>query len=160
MKAIHLLGIFIILQQCILLTLSVSIAQHRRRRQLPCTHPLRLSAPELFTHCSSNPCTYGSWSSWERVSGSETNVPQSQCESGRAYTEERTRSTTGSGCNQPVREKQRKRKHNYYFIAECHNDPVACANCLYGVITLLTSIRFTISRGIIDPCIGTWRIRK
>ena len=104
MKAIHLLGLFIILQQYILLTLSVSIAQHRRRRQLPCTHPLRLSAPELFTHCNSNPCTYGSWSSWERVSGSEIGVPQSQCESGKAYTEERTRPTTGSGCNQTVKE--------------------------------------------------------
>ena len=111
MKAIHLLGLFITVQQCILLASSVPIAQHRRRRQLPCTHPLRLSAPEYFTHCSSTPCTYGSWSSWERVSGSETNVPQSQCESGRAYTEERTRSTTGSGCNQPVRETRRICKH-------------------------------------------------
>ena len=113
MKAIHLLGIFITVQQCILLALSVPIAQRRRRRQLPCTHPLRLSAPEYFTHCSSTPCTYGSWSSWERVSGSETSVPQSQCQSGRAYTEERTRSMTGSDCNQPVRETRRIYKHDY-----------------------------------------------
>ena len=114
MKAVHLLGLFIIVQQCILLALSVPVAQHRRRRQqLPCTHPLRLSAPELFTHCSSTPgCTYGSWSSWERVSGNETSVPQSQCESGKAYTEQRTRPTTGSGCNQPVREIRRICKHS------------------------------------------------
>ena len=93
-------------------------------------HPLRLSAPELFTHCNSNPCTYGSWSSWERVSGGEIGVPQSQCESGKAYTEERTRPTTGSGCNQIVKETRKICKHIIYNYYLAMWDPVAHADCL------------------------------
>jgi hypothetical protein len=113
--AIHLLGIFIIMQ-CIFLAWSVPIAQHRRRRQLPCTHPLRLSAPEYFTHCDTVPCTYGSWSSWKRVPGQNiSSVSQSLCQSGKAYTEERFRPTTGSGCDQPVRETRRICEHKNNF---------------------------------------------
>ena len=104
MKTIFLICVFITLQN-IMLASSVQTAQ--QRRQLPCTHPLHLSAPELFTHCSSAPCTYGNWSSWERVIGNVTIVSQSLCPSGKAYTEECTRPTTGGGCDQPVRETQR-----------------------------------------------------
>ena len=109
MKMTLLISVFIALQ-CISLASSVPVA--RQRRQLPCTHPLRISVPELFTHCNSAPCTYGGWSSWERIPRNETTVPQSQCPSGKAYTEERTRPTTGSGCNQPVRETRRICKHD------------------------------------------------
>ena len=114
MKTILLLVILMTVQ-CILLALSVPTV--RQRRALPCTHPLRISAPELFTHCSSAPCTYGSWSSWERVLGNVTSVPQSQCPSGKAYTEERTRPTTGSGCNQLTRETRRICNHDNYLHA-------------------------------------------
>ena len=89
--------------QCIILALAVPIA--RQRRQLPCTHTLRLSVPELFTHCDS--CTYGDWSSWQGISGNITNISKSLCPSGKTYTEERTRTATGSSCNEPVRETQR-----------------------------------------------------
>ena len=110
MKTNLLVGVFITLQ-CILFASSVLIA--RQRRQLPCTHPLRISVPELFSHCDSTPCTYGSWSLWQRVPGNVTIVPQSQCPSGKAYTEERTRPTTGSGCNEPTRETRRICEHKY-----------------------------------------------
>ena len=101
--------------QCIILVSSVPTT--RDKRELPCTHPLRLSLPELFTHCDTAPCTYGDWSSWERVPGKNfSNVSQSLCESGKAYTEERTRPTTGSGCNQTVRETRRIIcKYNSYY---------------------------------------------
>ena len=118
-STIQLIGICIVLHCTLLLTSSVPTVQCQRR-QLPCTHPLRLSAPELFTHCSSATCTYSSWSSWERVSGSETSVAQSQCQSGQAYTEERTRSATGSGCNQPVKETRRICKHIDWLLSACY----------------------------------------
>ena len=104
MKTILSISVFITLQ-CILLASSVPIT--RQRRQLPCTHPLRLSVPEFFAHCDSAPCTYGDWSSWYRVYGNVTSVSSSLCPSGKAYTEERTRPVTGSGCDEPVRETQR-----------------------------------------------------
>ena len=84
------------------------------RSQLPCTHPLRIAAPELFTHCgaidtihrASTPCTYTSWGSWRRVPGGMVSVPVGQCPSGKAYTEERTRTARISGCSGPLRETQ------------------------------------------------------
>ena len=86
---------------CLQLLLPASLAVPRPKRQLPCTHPLRLSAPELFTHCdNASGCTYGMWSSWARVSGSVTAVPKSMCSSGKSYTEQRTRLATGSGCDE------------------------------------------------------------
>ena len=108
MKTILLISVFIALQSIVF---AFSIQTARQRRELPCTHPLRISAPELFTHCDIAPCTYGSWSSWERVLGNVSSVPQSQCPSGKAYTEERTRPTTGSGCNETVRETRRICEH-------------------------------------------------
>ena len=71
----------------------------RQRRQLPCTHPLQISLPDLFTHCNSIPCTYGTWISWERVSRSVTNVSRSVCSSRKSYTEQHTRVAIGSGCS-------------------------------------------------------------
>ena len=102
MKTLLFICICITLQQC----MPFASSAPRQRRQLPCTHPLRLSAPQLFSHCDSAPCTYGSWSSWERVPGSVTPVPSSLCASEKAYTEQRTRVATGSGCNEPLRETQ------------------------------------------------------
>ena len=96
--------------QCILLVSSVPTARHKR--QLPCNHPLRLSLPQYFTDCDTAPCTYGSWSSWERIPGQNfSSVSQLLCDTGKAYTEERTRPTTGSGCDQPVRETRRICEH-------------------------------------------------
>ena len=73
----------------------------RNRRQLPCNHPLRISAPELFTHCVA-PCVYSEWGDWKDVPGSIQSAPTSQCASGQTYTQRRTRRAIGStsGCNE------------------------------------------------------------
>ena len=69
----------------------------RNQRQAPCNHPLRITRPELFTHCD---CTYSSvWSEWEIVEGSTIGVPTSQCASGQAYNEQRRKTAFGDNCN-------------------------------------------------------------
>ena len=79
----------------------------RKRRQLPCDHPIRYDLPQYFTHCETAPSTYSDWSTWERISGSLSSTPTSQCPSGQAYTEQHTRLSTGSGCTEPLIETQR-----------------------------------------------------
>lgn len=77
----------------------------KERRQLPCTHTLRLSVPSLFTHCNNAPqCKYSKWSSWTKIPNSVVSVPASQCPSGKAYKEEHIRTSEGSGCTQPLHE--------------------------------------------------------
>ena len=65
--------------------------------QLPCTHPLRISAPQLFPHCNgANTCTYSAYSDWQTDSSSaERTVSTSQCPSGKMYQEIRRRTSTG-----------------------------------------------------------------
>ena len=57
---------------------------------LDCTSQIRLYFPHLFEHCNTV-CQYSEWSDWQMVSGSTASVPTSQCPSGEAYTERRTR---------------------------------------------------------------------
>ena len=86
-----------------------SYSATKERRQLPCTHPLRISAPSLFIHCNSATiqCKYNKWSSWVKIPNSVVSVPVSQCPSTKAYKEERTRTiSVGSGCTEPLRETQ------------------------------------------------------
>ncbi len=69
--------------------------------QIPCDHPLRISAPQLFTHCNgANTCTYSAYSDWQTDSSSaEQTVSTSQCPSGKTYQEIRRRtSTAGTSC--------------------------------------------------------------
>ena len=88
-------------------TLPPTSSAEREKRQLPCTHPLRISYPQLFTHCGQlQPCTYTSWSSWQMVPNSVVSVPTSQCPSGRSFREERTRTALGSGCTGPLSQTQ------------------------------------------------------
>ncbi len=65
--------------------------------QLPCTHPLRISAPQLFPHCNgANTCTYSAYSDWQTDSSSaERTVSTSQCPSGKMYQEIRRRTSAG-----------------------------------------------------------------
>ena len=44
---------------------------------------------------------------WQVVQNSLVSVPTSQCSSGQAYTERRTRAGIGSGCTEPTSETQR-----------------------------------------------------
>ena len=139
--------ILIFLCGCIVLQCMPGLVSSapRQRRQLPCTHPLRISLPDLFTHCNSIPCTYGTWSSWERVSGSVTNVSRSVCSSGKSYTEQRTRVATGSGCNDPLRETQ--------SICELQSEDYNESIIVIIVCNILS--RFTDPRGVINSCIRT-----
>jgi hypothetical protein len=83
------------------------------RLQLPCSHSLRIVAPQLFTHCGNGSvCTYTHWGSWNTVPNSVVPVPVGQCPSGKAYAEERSRTAMGSGCPGPLRETQ--------TVCECH----------------------------------------
>lgn len=93
---------------CILLVLQLptTYSVTKERRKLPCTHPLRIRVPSLFTHCNSIPCKYGKWSSWVKTPNSVVSVPVSQCPSAKAYKEERTRTSVGRGCTEPLRETQ------------------------------------------------------
>ena len=82
-----------------------SADRERRQVQIPCNHPLRIARPGLFAHCDSV-CAYSTWSSWTKVPNSVVSVPPGKCPSGEAYTEERTRTATGNGCTEAVRETQ------------------------------------------------------
>ena len=70
-----------------------------------CDSFLRILFPQLFTHCAGS-CTYTEWSPWQRVPNSTVNVPISNCASGEAYSQRRTRTASESGCN-PESETQR-----------------------------------------------------
>ena len=63
---------------------------------LDCESNLKLLYPEWFAHCN---CSYSDWSEWQLVEESVVDVPTSQCDSGQAYSESRTRSALGDGCN-------------------------------------------------------------
>ena len=63
--------------------------------QLNCDSLLRNIYPELFTHCD---CSYSQWSEWQFVPNSVVDVPTTQCPTGQAYSESRTRSAVGQGC--------------------------------------------------------------
>ncbi len=67
---------------------------------LPCDSQLRLIFPHLFRHCSD--CSYTEWSAWEMV---EYDAPTSQCPSGKAFVERRTRAiSSGEACTEPLTE--------------------------------------------------------
>ena len=73
------------------------------KRQLDCDSYLRYVYPEYFTHCDSEQadqpvCSYSEWSEWETVNNSTVDVPTSQCGSGHAYNESRTRSAPSPEC--------------------------------------------------------------
>jgi hypothetical protein len=163
MKTILCISIFVIVHaQCILFASSVPSLTKRQKRQLPCNHPLRLSLPEYFTHCDKTPCTYGSWSLWKRVPGQNfTSVSQSLCQTGKAYIEERFRPTTGSGCDQPVRETRRicEHKNKFLHINVLEQERIMIIMRSWLEMYLIP-YRFTISRGVARYCIRTWRIRK
>ena len=59
---------------------------------LPCDHPLRISAPQYFSHCDSV-CTYSDWSEWLAIPNSV--APSSQCPTKEAYQERRKRGVLG-----------------------------------------------------------------
>ena len=63
--------------------------------QLNCDSLLRSIYPQWFTHCD---CSYSEWSEWKFVPDSVVDVPTSQCSTGQAYSESRTRSAVGQGC--------------------------------------------------------------
>ena len=63
--------------------------------QLNCDSLLRNIYPQLFTHCD---CSYSQWSEWKFVPNSIVDVATSQCSTGQAYSESRTRSAVGEGC--------------------------------------------------------------
>lgn len=79
---------------------AVSFSIVNARILLPCTHPLRIAAPQFFTHCSSTSCEYSKWSSWKPVPNSV--VPSTSCSSDSAYQEKRVRAVLGNSasCNQ------------------------------------------------------------
>ena len=77
---------------------------------LDCTSQIRLFYPELFRHCTTA-CQYSEWSDWEMVAGSTANVATSQCPSGEAYTETRSRSSSAYayhilGCTDTTQSRQ------------------------------------------------------
>ncbi len=89
---------------------------------LPCDSLLRLIFPHLFTHCSD--CSYTEWSDWEKV---QYNVPTSQCPSGKAFIEQRTRAiSSGIGCIEPLTETKRAVCKLLYII-QCL---VSCSSIL------------------------------
>ena len=65
---------------------------------LRCDSFLRILFPQLFKHCAGS-CTYTEWSPWQRVPNSVVNVAESNCTTGEAYSERRTRTASESGCN-------------------------------------------------------------
>ena len=82
----------------ILLSVSLVAGRGDEYLQLDCESNnanLRLLYPERFAHCD---CSYSDWSEWQFVDGSVVDVPTSQCDSGQAYSESRTRSAIGDGC--------------------------------------------------------------
>ena len=78
-----------------LLGILFSVSLVAGRLPLDCESNLRLLYPERFAHCD---CSYSDWSEWQFVDGSVVDVPTSQCDSGQAYSESRTRSAIGDGC--------------------------------------------------------------
>ena len=79
------------LMLCIVVLGSVlTLRQANAVLLLDCTSQIRLYFPHLFTHCNTV-CQYSEWSDWQMVSGSTANVLTSECPSGEAYTERRTR---------------------------------------------------------------------
>lgn len=101
---------------CVLLALvQLSLCVPKReRRQLPCNHPLKLVVPELFEHCSA--CTYTSWSFWY-VLHSEVVVATSVCSNGKAFIEERNRTSDGIGCIEPLKETRTICEFKWVYIA-------------------------------------------
>ena len=81
---------------CLLFSVSLVAGDDYDYESLDCESNLRLLYPEWFTHCD---CSYSDWSEWQFVDGSVVDVPTSQCASGQAYSESRTRSAIGDGCN-------------------------------------------------------------
>ena len=72
---------------------------------LSCDSQLRLlpQFADLFTHCE---CGYSEWSEWTALRVTE--VPTSQCESGKALTEERNRTVVDystNDCNETTEER-------------------------------------------------------
>ena len=65
------------------------IIHDQYRRQIPCNHPLRLIAPNLFTHCETI-CSYSDWTSWE-ITQRQVPIAKSQCPSQYYYVKQRTR---------------------------------------------------------------------
>ena len=63
-----------------------------------CDSFLRILFPHLFKHCDGT-CTYTEWSQWQRVPNSVVNVAKSNCSTGEAYSERRTRTAPESGCD-------------------------------------------------------------
>ena len=78
------------------LLFSISLVAGDDYESLDCESNLRLLYPDWFAHCD---CSYSDWSEWQFVEGSAVDVPKSQCNSGQAYNESRTRSAIGDGCN-------------------------------------------------------------
>ena len=76
---------------CALIVIVVPkpVSHGQQRRQIPCNHPLRLTMPDLFTHCETL-CAYSDWTSWELI---QHNVSTTKCYSGRRYVQQRTRTT-------------------------------------------------------------------
>lgn len=67
------------------------------QQKLPCNSPLRKALPQYFLHCV---CRYSDWSDWEVVPKSAVDVPTSQCTSGNAVKERRSRTVLGGeGCS-------------------------------------------------------------
>ena len=70
--------------------------------QLPCNSQLRLipSFAHLFTHCE---CSYREWTEWSVVNSTE--VPLSQCDSGRELIEQRWQRILSGNCDDRMEER-------------------------------------------------------